>query len=247
MPRFSRKDIITRVKAIDKILARTYGPKRLRHKTDPTDELILTILSQNTNDKNRDQAYKELRRRFPTWRDVAAARSSAIASAIRIGGLSTMKSGRIKKILNQVAERSADMTLSFLEKMPDQEVWDYLTSFTGVGPKTASCVLLFALGRHAMPVDTHVFRVGKRLGLIPESLNVDRAHRWFLESNLPLNIYQLHINMIWHGRALCRPRNPRCTACPLKKYCLYYGKNAASRTFEIPQNRAVRGAKIRLT
>jgi endonuclease-3 len=230
MPDFSRSTIIKRARNIDKILAQTYGPKAPVGRSDPTSELILTILSQNTNDKNRDQAYARLRQRFPSWRDIASARQSEIEKAIRIGGLSKIKSGRIKKILNQIAEESSDMTLSFLEKMSDREVWDYLISFTGVGPKTASCVLLFALGRHAMPVDTHVHRVGRRLGLIPEKMTAEEAHQWFLELNLPLNIYQLHINMIWHGRALCRPQRPKCPPCPLKRNCLYYRQNNTAKS-----------------
>ncbi|OGC91045.1 MAG: hypothetical protein A2W25_08040 [candidate division Zixibacteria bacterium RBG_16_53_22] len=214
-----------RARVIDKILAVKYGPKSLVRRSEPTSELICTILSQNTNDINRDKAFAGLRRRFPSWRDVAGARPNEIAKAIKVGGLSKIKSARIKNILSQIAEKSSDLTLSFLESMPDNEIWDYLISFKGVGPKTASCVLLFSLGRHAMPVDTHVHRVGRRLGLIPEKLNPEKAHHWFLQLNLPLNIYQLHINMIWHGRQLCRPRNPKCPPCPLKKMCLYYRQN----------------------
>jgi endonuclease-3 len=228
VPNFSRTIIIKRARIIDKILAETYGAKAPEKRTDPTSELVLTILSQNTNDKNRDQAFDELRRRFPTWGDVAAARPAQIAQAIRAGGLSRLKSGRIKTILRQIAERSPDYTLSFLAEMSDGAIWEYLTSFTGVGPKTAACVLLFALGRHAMPVDTHVHRVGKRLGLIPDSFSAERAHELFLELNLPLNIYQLHINMIWHGRALCRPTRPRCPTCTLKRYCYYYSEHKAA-------------------
>ena len=227
MTKFTRTNIIKRTRTIDKILALKYGPKTLVTRSEPTSELIRTTLSQNTNDRNRDKAFDELRRRFPSWRDVAAASPNEIAKAIKIGGLSKIKSGRIRNILNQIGEESSDLTLSFLESMPDEEIWDYLISFKGVGPKTVSCVMLFALGRHAMPVDTHVHRVGRRLGLIPEKMNAEGAHRWFLQLNLPLNIYQLHINMIWHGRSLCRPRNPKCPPCPLKRHCLYFRANPA--------------------
>jgi endonuclease-3 len=220
----SRSKLIHKAKIIDLILAKTYGTKVQHRHTDPTSELILTVLSQNTNDTNRDRAYKTLKARFPTWADIAAARPSQIARAIEIGGLSEIKSKRIKKILAQIGERSSDYSLSFLEKMSDQEIWDYLMSFVGVGPKTAACVLLFSLGRSTMPVDTHVHRVGQRLGLIPEGYSAEKAHEWFLNLDLPLNVYQLHLNLIAHGRTLCRPRNPKCPECPLTRYCLYYRK-----------------------
>jgi endonuclease III len=222
-----RSKIIQRATGIDRILAKTYGAKIQHHRTDPTSELILTILSQNTNDTNRDRAYKSLKSRFPEWSDIAAARLSQIAKAIEIGGLSRIKAKRLKTILNQIAGKSADYTLPFLETMSDQQVWDYLISFDGVGPKTVACVLLFSLGRNTMPVDTHVLRVGTRLGLIPDKYNAEKAHRWFLDLNLPLNMYQLHLNLIAHGRTLCRPRNPRCAECPLKRYCLYYRQHVA--------------------
>lgn len=218
----SPKKLAARALAVDKLLAQTYGEKKQTRLTEPTAELILTVLSQNTNDINRDKAFETLRSRFPTWKILAAAKPVDIAKAIHIGGLSGIKSERIKKILNQIAERSPDFVLSFLEKMGDREVFDYLVSFDGVGPKTASCVLLFSLGRKAMPVDTHVHRVGGRLGFIPEGVDHDKAHQLFLDLNLPVDMYQFHLNLIQHGRALCRPTNPKCGPCPLKRYCLYY-------------------------
>jgi endonuclease III len=225
MPNAIRDKLVQRATIIDRILAKKYGAKIQHRLTDPTSELILTILSQNTNDTIRDRAYESLKSRFPEWSDVAAARSSQIAKAIEIGGLAVIKSKRIKKILTQIAEKSSDYNLSFLETMSDQQVWDYLISFIGVGPKTVACVLLFSLGRNTMPVDTHVLRVGKRLNLIPDNYNAEKAHRWFLDLGIPLGMYQLHLNLISHGRALCRPRNPKCIECPLKRYCLYYQKS----------------------
>jgi endonuclease III len=221
---FSQSKLLQRATAIDRILAETYGVKIQHCHTDPTSELILTILSQNTNDTNRDRAFKTLKERFPTWADIASASSLNIAKAIEVGGLSTIKSKRIKKILSQISERSPDFTLSFLDKMTDQEVRDYLSSFVGVGPKTVACVMLFSLGRNIMPVDTHVHRVGQRLGLIPDGFTAEKAHQLFLDLKLPLNLYQMHLNLIAHGRTLCRPRNPKCSECPLKRYCLYYKK-----------------------
>ena len=220
-----KQKLAARARAVDKILADTYGEKKQTRKTDPTSELILTILSQNTNDINRDRAFKTLKERFPTWADIASAKVTDIAKAIHGGGLSGIKSKRIKKILSQIKEWSSDYKLLFLKKMSDKEVFDYLMSFTGVGPKTASCVLLFSLGRQAMPVDTHVYRVGQRLGFIPPNLNAEKAHQWFLELKLPIDMYQFHLNLIQHGRTLCRPSNPKCDVCPIKRYCLYHNSS----------------------
>lgn len=227
--RLTKTRIVDKAKKVDCILAQTYGSKRQGRLADPTSELILTILSQNTNDNNRDKAYATLRRRFPTWAAVGNAKVSEIARAIRVGGLATIKSKRIKNVLRQISSRSSDYELDFLEKMSDEEIWDYLLAFDGVGPKTVSCVLLFALGRKAMPVDTHVHRVGTRLGLIPKGYGADKAHRWFLDLDLPLDLYQLHLNMIQHGRSLCRARRPRCRECPLKGLCIYYREQSAGR------------------
>lgn len=206
---------------IDSILAAAYGLKKQSRFRDPTEELILTVLSQNTNDVNRDRAFAAMRRAYPDWGDVAAAGPRKIARAIQAGGLANIKSKRIIKILRQIESRSAGYSLAFLNDLPDSEIWRYLSAFEGVGPKTASCVMMFALGRGTMPVDTHVHRVGRRLGLIPEDYSAEQAHEWFKEISLPVDYYQLHLNMISHGRTLCRPSNPKCGDCPLKKLCLY--------------------------
>jgi endonuclease III len=221
-----KNDIIKKILLIDNVLTEAYGHKT-KTKSDPTNELILTILSQNTNDTNRDRAFNSLKEKFPTWAKVASAKSSDIENTIRVGGLAEIKSKRIKRILQQIGEKSPDYSLSFFKNMSDDEIRDYLLSFDGVGPKTAACVLLFSLGRKAMPVDTHVHRVGTRLGIIPEEYNADKAHLWFRELDLPVDILQLHLNMIEHGRTLCRPQNPKCEICPLKRFCVYY-KNLRS-------------------
>lgn len=218
----NRKTTVNRAARIDSILAKTYGVKKQTRFRDPTEELILTVLSQNTNDINRDRAYRSLREKFPRWSDVVAAGGVKIARAIQVGGLANIKSKRIIKILKQINSKSRGYSLEFLKDMPDGEVWDYLIDFDGVGPKTASCVMMFALGRDTMPVDTHVHRVGIRLGLIPEEYSAEEAHSWFGELSLPADIYQMHLNMINHGRALCRPSNPKCEQCPLKRNCLYF-------------------------
>ncbi len=217
-----KSSIVRKAKRIDWILADRYGAKKQKKLRDPTEGLILTVLSQNTNDINRDRAFTSLRERFPDWNDVAEANPSAIARAIKAGGLANIKSKRIIKILRQIGERSSDYSLSFLRKMSDQEAWGYLMEFKGVGPKTASCVLLFSLGRRAMPVDTHVHRVSARLGLIPDGHTAEDAHEWYRELALPVDIYQFHINMIQHGRTICRPQKPKCEKCPLRRHCLYF-------------------------
>jgi endonuclease-3 len=211
-----------KITGIDRILVKMYGEKKQVKFSDATEELILTILSQNTNDVNRDRAFKSLRAKFPHWTDVENARESSIASAIKVGGLANTKSKRIKKILKQIGGENGDYSLKKLKRLNDQKAWEYLTAFEGVGPKTASCVLMFALGRKTMPVDTHVHRLGKRLGIIPENYSAENSHDWFRNLNLKTDVYQLHLNLISHGREMCRSRNPDCGNCLLKKQCNFF-------------------------
>lgn len=199
-----------------------YGDKKQSRFSDPTEELILTILSQNTNDLNRDRAYSSLISRFGSWKEISGARASSIAAAIKVGGLANIKARRIKKILRQIGERSEDYSISFIKKMSDNDAWEYLMSFDGVGPKTASCVMMFSLGRNFMPVDTHVHRVSRRLGLIPENMNAEKAHEWYREMHSPVDPYRLHLNLIQHGRTLCRAGKPKCGECGLKDRCQYF-------------------------
>ena len=217
-----KSSIVKKAKRIDEILADTYGARRQAKFRNPTEDLILTVLSQNTNDTNRDRAFASLKKKYPGWREVAGASPAGIARAIKTGGLANIKSKRIIKILKQIGEKSADYSLRFLKKMSDQDAWDYLMEFEGVGPKTASCVMLFSLGRRTMPVDTHVHRVSARLGLIPDGCTAESAHDWYIELALPVDIYQLHLNMVQHGRTICRPQKPKCEKCPLKRHCLYF-------------------------
>jgi len=221
----NKSALVAKAEKIDSILAGSYGERKQTGLRDPTEELILTVLSQNTNDTNRDRAYRALREAYLSWDDVAAAGARRIARAIQVGGLANIKSKRIIRILKQIKAGSPGYSLAFLNEMPDDEIWKYLNRFNGVGPKTASCVMMFALGRNAMPVDTHVHRVGRRLGLIPKDFSAERAHEWFRELSLPVDLHQLHLNMISHGRALCRPSNPKCGQCPLKRICLYPKEN----------------------
>jgi endonuclease-3 len=214
--------ILRKIERIDALLAETYGVKKQKALRDPTEELILTILSQNTNDHNRDRAFESLKKRFPRWEDAARARPDQIAAAIREGGLANIKSRRIRKILNQIQRESPDFSLGFLNSMTSREAFDFLMKFDGVGPKTASCVLLFSMGREYMPVDTHVHRVSGRLGLSSNGDSAEDVFEMYRDLPLTVDIYQFHVNMIAHGRSLCRPARPACTQCPLKRLCRYF-------------------------
>jgi endonuclease-3 len=220
-------------------LDRTYGRPAHARGGDPLDSLIGTLLSQNTTDVNSDKAFQRLKERFPTWQDVMAARASSIAAAIRPGGLGDVKSRRIKQILRQIEEDRGRLDLGFLRRMSVPEARHYLTSLPGVGPKTAACVLLFSLGRAAFPVDTHVLRVSKRLGLLPPKTTLEQAHVIYaemLDSAGPSRkgweadrMLALHLGLIRHGREICVARRPRCDICPLFELCPRVGVTAGAR------------------
>ena len=184
------------------------------------------MLSQNTSDANRDVAYGRLRARFPTWEEVRDAPTEEVVEAIRPGGLANIKAPRIQEILRELDGHS---DLAWLQAVPREEAIGFLTSLPGVGRKTAACVMLFALGRPEIPVDTHVYRVGGRLGLLREGASFGEAHDEMLRSVDPDDAYELHINLIRHGRAICRPR-PRCEACALRRMCPYWRRAKTMRT-----------------
>jgi len=207
-----------RVRAIVERLREAYGQPILRPHRVPVDELILTVLSQNTNDRNRDVAYARLRERFSTWADVRDAPVSDVEDAIRPGGLAPTKAGRIQQILRAVG----DDDLAWLETAPLDEARDYLVGLPGVGRKTAAVVLLFSYGRPDIPVDTHVYRVGSRLRLFRPGASFDEAHDELLRiTDDPQEAYELHVSLIRHGRRTCTARNPRCRECPLLRMCPY--------------------------
>ncbi|MHB9023639.1 MAG: endonuclease III domain-containing protein [Armatimonadota bacterium] len=187
----------------------------------PVDEIVLTFLSQSTTDVNSWRGYEALRARFPDWEAVADAPVEEIEAAIRPCGLSRQKAPRIKALLQRLREERGQITLDFLADLPPDEALAYLLSFHGVGRKTASCVLLFSLKMPVMPVDTHVHRVTRRLGLLPESTGADQAHD-LLEALLPEEDYlSFHLNVIAHGRQVCTARQPRCEGCPVFALCPY--------------------------
>jgi len=216
----NRKALRSKVRSVDRLLEKEYGvPKHRR--IDPLDELILTILSQNTNDRNRDRAYTAMRQAFPTWRDVMTAPRAKLEKVLKPGGLAKTKSGRIQKILRSIAQRGS-LNLNYLRRLPTEDVETILQSFDGVGPKTARCVLLFSLGREAFPIDTHIFRVLKRLGIIPPRMTPGKAHEYVPQLVPDGRSYALHLNLIAHGKAVCNARNPACTICVIRSHCAYY-------------------------
>jgi len=194
-----------------------YGRPVARPHGEPVEELVRTVLSQNTNDRNRDVAYDRLRARFPTWGQVRDAETEAVTEAIRPGGLAYTKGPRIQEILRRLGEDD----LQWLRDAPREEAISFLVEMPGVGRKTAACVLIFSFGRPEIPVDTHVHRVGKRLGMISPGASLERAHDEMRATVEPDDAWELHINLIAHGRAVCRPR-PRCEDCALRRMCPYW-------------------------
>ena len=200
-------------------LRRAYGEPPAPRRLAPLDELILTVLSQNTNDTNRDRAYADLRARFPEWDDVADAPLPAIARAIRHGGLGPTKSVRLREILRSLRERGIPLDARAFARMRSAALWDLLVGLKGVGPKTAACVLLFSLGRPYFPVDTHVHRVARRLGLVPDAADAVKAQELIQAAVPAADVYDLHMLLIRHGREVCLARRPLCSRCPLNDIC----------------------------
>jgi len=199
-----------------------YGEAPPRPLQDPLSELIQTVLSQNTADVNSDRAYASLVERFSgDWEAVRAASVEQIADTIRHGGLAEIKAARIKAILDEIAARAGELDLGFLRELPLEEGRAFLRSLGGVGPKTAACVLLFACGKPAMPVDTHVHRVSQRIGLVPPKANPEQANTLLEEMVDPSLVYSFHMQLIKHGRETCKAQRPRCPVCPVAELCAY--------------------------
>jgi endonuclease-3 len=205
--------------AVDEALAEVYGTPEWRPDGDPLGGLVGTILSQNTSDVNSGRAYDALRQQFPTWEAVREAAPEEIATAIRSGGLAQIKAMRIKEALLEITSQFGGLRLDALAAMSPSQAREYLAGLHGVGPKTASCVLLFNLGRPAFPVDTHVHRLSRRIGFVQPRAS-PRAVQDTVEAMLPPDrLYPFHINLIRHGRTVCRAQAPRCPTCPIRALC----------------------------
>jgi endonuclease-3 len=209
------------VKYVTQNLEAVYGVPVNDSPYDPLSELVLTILSQSTTDINSRRAFESLKRRFPDWESARRARASSIAAAIRMGGLANSKSVVIKGALNEIKKRRGDLDLSFLHTSPVEEAREFLTSLAGVGPKTAACVLLFACKKKIFPMDIHILRIAKRIGLLPERFSDDQSHERMEKLVPPGKNYSLHVNLIRLGRQICHPQNPKCGKCPLIEQCNY--------------------------
>ncbi len=214
-----RSGAARRVAAVCRRLRREYGRVKPPPQWPVLDELVATILSQNTSDTNSDAAFEELRRRFGGWDAVRRAPAARIARAIRQAGLSNRKAPRIKKILQEVHARHGEMSLDFLASVPTHEAAEYLAQFPGVGPKTVACVLLFACRKPVLPVDTHVHRVSRRLGLIGPRTSADKAHQDLARLVPARRVLEFHIQLIRHGRRVCTARSPQCEPCCLLDLC----------------------------
>jgi len=209
---------------IIKLLNKTYGAPPPLRKTGPVDELVRTILSQNTNDRNSLAAFAVLKKNFKAWGGVLNTPVSKVARLIKHAGLANIKAGRIKDVLAEIKRREGKISLARLERLDAQRAFAYLTSLKGVGPKTAACVLLFSFGKPVMPVDTHIFRVTKRLGIIEGALDIEEAHRALTKIVPKHLIYPFHLSIIQHGRRTCKAQHPRCGVCVLYGMCRFKDK-----------------------
>jgi endonuclease-3 len=219
-PRAGQTPSAATVREIHRRLSGRFGPLDPPRTLDPLEELILTVLSQNTSDVNRDRAYAAMRARFPTWEALAEADPSDLAAAIRPGGLANIKAPRLLAILGEIREREGgELDLSWMRRASSARVRDYLVTLPGVGPKTAACVLAFSLGRSALPVDTHVHRVARRLGFLDERIGAAKAHE-VMDERVPARLrVRMHVGMIRLGRTICRAGRPACAVCPLQDLC----------------------------
>jgi endonuclease-3 len=219
-----REQLKSAIRKITLLLENQFGIPHRRFGEDPLDILMETLLSQNTNDRNRDKAFHGLKRRFPHWDDVLEAKTQSIVSAIRPGGLAQQKAKRIREILRWIKGREGTLSLSFLKEMGSEEIEETMGVLKGIGPKTVHCLLLFGFGREAFPVDTHIHRIGQRLGLIPEWMNAEKAHGWLAPLIPKRKSLSLHVNLIRFGREVCRSKNPQCSVCFLKEECFYFAQ-----------------------
>jgi endonuclease-3 len=226
--RFDEKDnqvgSSEKINDVHELLLGEYGHHQWKPHRDALSELVRTILSQNTSDVNSDRAFSRLRTRFPAWENMLRAEVDEIVEAIRPGGLGRIKAPRIKGALRAILRERGDLDLSFLKDADIDEAKEWLESLEGVGPKTAACVLLFSLGRPVLPVDTHVLRVSRRVGLIESSTSAEKAHEILGGMVSDGAVYDFHVNMVAHGRRVCHAQRPRCDVCVIARHCDYLNK-----------------------
>ena len=208
-----------RVRALSRRLEAEYGPFKPKTRRDPLDELILTVLSQHTSDANSHRAFERLKAAFSTWDEVERAPLRRIEAAIRVGGLAVSKSRTIKRVLAELKKRDGAYTLDWIADLPLDEALEALTDLPGVGIKTASCVLLFSFGRPSMPVDTHVHRLARRLGLVARKTTADQTYAVLMAITPEELVYPFHLQLIKHGRIVCKSQRPRCAECILVDLC----------------------------
>lgn len=218
------RDLSAQAHAIHQTLLDVYGNPDWRGPLPAIDELVSTILSQNTNDTNRDRAFFALRRDLPTWEMVRDAPTEAVIEAIRPAGLANQKGPRIQEVLRAITAQRGALDLNFLRDLPVEEARQWLMQFKGVGPKTAAIVLLFSLDKPAFPVDTHIYRVSGRIGLRPLEMNVESAHEHLAQLFSANEYSTVHLNIIRLGREVCHARKPDCTACPVRRLCDFGSK-----------------------
>ena len=221
----AKDDLVNKALQIRTTLLDHYGQPVWRNPLPPLDELVSTILSQNTNDVNRDRAFDSLIKSFPDWESVRDAPQDKVIEAIRIAGLANQKGPRIQKVLSQITNECGELSIDFLADMSVEDAKSWLMRFKGVGPKTAAIVLLFSLDQHAFPVDTHVYRVSGRLGLLPDKMSVEAAHTHLEHVFLEQHYYDVHLNIIRLGREVCHARKPECLICPVRQHCSYWKDN----------------------
>ena len=219
--------------SVNQRLLNFFGNPTWRKPLPPLDELISTILSQNTNDVNRDRAFENLRARYPTWEEVRDAPVAEIVAAIRPAGLANQKGLRIQQILQEITQLRGDLDINFLADLPVEEARQWLMQFKGVGPKTSAIVLLFSLNKPAFPVDTHIYRVAGRLGLRSKNITADQTHDHLSALLPPDTYYAAHLNLIRLGREICQARQPLCHQCPLQDLCDFYQLTFANKVNNI--------------
>ena len=213
-----------RATEITKMLVKKYGPFEPVRKLKPVEELVYTILSQHTSDINSERAYKNLLAKFGSLHAVAKADTTLIANVIKSGGLNKIKAVRIKNILNIILTKLGNLDLSFLGELPLEEAKSWLKDLPGIGPKSAAVILCFSLDMPAMAVDTHVYRVSKRLQLIEEHISADASHEILEGMVASTEVYKFHSALINHGRKTCKAINPNCSDCILSDICPYPNK-----------------------